>query len=275
MTAIPAQRLIFSANVGRSGSGYLAKLLGSVPGVDAGHERLPAMVGAWARRVFANGLEESFEARRIKSCAIKAELSISESHTYVDTSHMFVKTFADVVAHDFPAEAITVVSLRRNVIDLVGSFFELDEFGPIRGPWHDFLQLPTSPSSRFRLDLDEVESQFDLIFGYLVDQHIRVEELRGSAAPWTWVDAQLEVITTIDGAQELLSTLGLVAPDDLQSIVEGRVNEKRSEKQLMQLATSEDLVRQRLEGFLDRFWGRPGVADFAYSQKLVRWGRES
>ena len=69
-------RMVFSANPGRPGSGYLASLLGACATVDAGHERLPALVDVWLRGVSYHGAAESFEDRKVKNAAIRSDLKL-------------------------------------------------------------------------------------------------------------------------------------------------------------------------------------------------------
>ena len=119
-------RMVFSANSGRAGSGFLAKLLDASPSVVGGHERPPQMTGPWLRRVAFEPPHASFDARLVKVDALRGELGLmAGKHVYVDTSHMFVKTFADVVFEGVKAnrfylyshpQALSAVEARLNAI---------------------------------------------------------------------------------------------------------------------------------------------------------------
>ena len=256
-------RMVFSANPGRSGSGYLASLLGACATVDAGHERLPAMVDVWLRRVSYHGAAESFEDRKMKTAAIRSDLKLlPDGVVYVDTSHMFVKTFGDVVLHEFDHELISVIVLRRNPIEVARSFFELDEFGPRRRPWHDFMPSPTAPGMIFTLAATEVKDQFDLIFGCLVDNVARTRLLQATAPSVTWIPAALDQITSAVGAKHLISSLDLVVPDDVEDRVKQRVNIKTAEKQSQKQFVPDGYIAMRLESFINRFATRPEVGAF-------------
>ena len=144
--AMTRRTIIFSANPGRSGSAFLANVLGGSPEIDAGHERVPAMTGPWLRRIARHGLAESYTARLVKAEAIAIERShLASKQIYCDTSHMFVKTFADVVLDEFRDDTIVVIALRRDPALTARSFFELGLLGPQPGNWHDWMVCPTSP----------------------------------------------------------------------------------------------------------------------------------
>jgi hypothetical protein len=232
------------------------------------------MTSGWLRRVAYLGADESFDSRRVKAVAIRSELAQMESGvTYADTSHMFVKTFADVVLNEFSHDSISVIALRRPLIETVRSFAELDEFGLSRLPWHDFLSVATAPCVRFPLRVDEIENQFDLIFAYLVEMVMRSAEIRRSAPAVTWIEADLSTISTMSGAADLLARLGLEAPADLAELVESRPNQKRMEKAAVGPAVSTDLVEARLQHFCSRFWERPGFGLFEQWYDVQRRAR--
>lgn len=258
-----AQRLIFSANPGRSGSEYLAELLGASPRADGGHEREPTMTGPWLRRILYEDPRASYEPRRVKTDIIRSELDgMLPGRAYVDTSHMFVKTFADVVFDDFPHDLISVVVLRRDPLEVARSYFALDFCGIRSRPWIDWIGVPTAPFAAFRAEPEEISDQFDLIFGALVDFEMRTDALRAVTPAVRWVDARLEEITTVEGAGELFRALSLGPPADLESAVSRRVNARDRRKSELEQPVDLGYVRERLEDFLHRFGHREEVERF-------------
>lgn len=265
---VSSHRLIFSANSGRAGSEFLAELLDSAPAVSAGHERQPCMTGPWLREVWFEGPSRSVDRRRVKADAIRAELrELPVSIAYADTTHMFVKTFADVVFDEFEHHMISVVILRRNVLDVAHSFFALDYFGIANEPWLDWMPSPTAPYSPFRLDSDAISDQFDLIFGYLVGLEARTEELRALTPAVCWVETSLAELTTVDGATRLFNDLDLRPPSDLATAVNRRVNERLRRKEELDQYVSLEFVADRWTNFVGRFGDRPEVAAFAAYQQ--------
>ncbi|MDW3220453.1 MAG: hypothetical protein R8F63_17730 [Acidimicrobiales bacterium] len=258
-----AQRLIFSANAGRSGSEYLAELLGSSPTADGGHEREPTMTGPWWRRTLYEDPRLSYADRRVKTDIIRGELdTMLPGRAYVDTSHMFVKTFADVVFDDFPHDLISVVVLRRDPLEVARSYFELDFCGIRSRPWIDWFGVPTAPFAAFRAEPEEITDQFDLIFSALVDFEMRTAALRAVTPAVRWVDAKLDEITTVDGAGELFDALGLRPPADLEAAVSRRVNVRSRRKSELEQPVDLGYVSDRAEDFFNRFDHREEVQLF-------------
>jgi hypothetical protein len=262
-------RMIFSANSGRAGSVFLASLLAASPVVSSGHEREPRMGGPWARRVAFEPATASYEERLVKADALRAELKRLPSHwAYADTTHMFIKGFADVIFDEFQHERLSVVILRRNPIDVAKSMFSLDYMGPGPTDWGDWVTPPTAPESTFPLSLDEVEDQFDLIFGYLVDIENRTHRFRTLAPAATWVDTRLELLSKRDGALQLFDRLGVPAPDDLNNVLAHRPNREEQRKVGVGQPVTRLHVQERLADFLGRHQGRPDLQLFVENNGL-------
>ncbi len=255
--------MIFSANPGRSGSATLASVLGHSPEIDAGHERVPAMTGPWLRRVARHGPDESYRERFLKAEAIAIERShLASGQIYCDTSHMFVKTFADVVLAQFSDDTIAVIGLRRDPALIARSFFELGLLGPQPGNWHDWMVCPTSPHAEFRIDPAAVTGQFDLIFASLVDTHAREQVLRRRSPEVIWIDLELDELTSPGGVLRLFGQLGVRPPSPPDGSVE-QTNTKSVEKAHVGLPVSTELARVRLHEFVDRFATHAAVNEFA------------
>jgi hypothetical protein len=266
-----AHRFVFSANPGRSGSEFLARLIGAAEHTDAGHERVPTMTGPWLRQIAHEGPEGSYEQRSVKVEAIVSELEqLPASWTYVDTSHMFVKTFADVVFDAFDHELISVVVLRRDPVSVVRSFFELDYFGVGRNAaWIDWMVSPTAPHSWFNLDPIEVRDQFDLIAAYLVGIEARTHQLRETTPSVRWIDVRLEEITRPEGATRLFRRLDLKPPPGLDDLVATPINARTLRKEEVARSIDATEVRERLDDFLSRHRSRPEVELYCRNQPLT------
>ena len=255
-------RLVFSANPGRSGSGYLAGLLGSSPDIDAGHERLPAMTGPWLRRVNELGSEESRVARRIKVHALEWELSrLPKGVAYADTSLMFVKTFADVVFERFRDGQISVIALRRDPRLVAQSYYLLGHvaaFSPASSGW---MVPPTAPHALFHLDPAEARGPFDLILGSLVDTFAREQALRAEHPEARWIDIDLPRLTTKEGADWLFAQLGVASPP-AEDLTREPTNTKPVEKGRLGRAVAFEQVDEAFVRFIERFADRPVVSEF-------------
>ena len=109
------QRLIFSINSGRSGSQYLAKLLDSAKEVTAFHEAEPKMIGKYLRLIEKN-LQRKYKKRQFKGQFIEKQLAkLSCGQVYCNTTHMFIKTFYDVVMEKFQKNEVEVIILKKKL----------------------------------------------------------------------------------------------------------------------------------------------------------------
>lgn len=120
------RHFVFAASPGRAGSRYLAAVLGAAHDVLALHEPRPQMTGDVLRGTVLSGrAAKTFEDRAAdKVGAIYAALAGTAANVgYAETSHMFVKTFADVVLRRVVPAAgnVTLVVLERDVSDVVWS----------------------------------------------------------------------------------------------------------------------------------------------------------
>ena len=222
------------------------------------------MTGPCLRDVGYLGFEATLEARRQKVDAIRQEFEhLPASTVYADTSHMFVKTFADVVFDAFEHHTISVIDLRRDPIAIARSFFALDYFGPNGGSWKDWMLPPTTPFAPYRLRADEVQSQFDLIFGYLVGIAARTRELRSLTPQANWIDVDLSDLSTTDGAQRLFEQLRVKPPGDLTSVLGEKVNIKATRKNTVNQDLPTELVAAHWRSFFERFGEDPDVQHFA------------
>ena len=151
----------------------------------------------------------------------------------------------------------------RDPIAIARSFFALDYFGPSGGPWKDWMLPPTTPFAPYRLRADEVQSQFDLIFGYLVGIAARTRELRSLTPQANWIDVDLSDLATPDGAQRLFEQLRVKPPEDLTSVLDERVNIKATRKNKVNQDLPTEVVAAHWRSFFERFIEDPEVQHFA------------
>lgn len=112
-------KYIFSINTGRSGSGYLFKILSCSPQTEAYHEAEPNMNGKWMRNYLELGkveqdlLKEKID--KVKSC----------EKIYADTSHLFVKGFGWELITELPQDKVLIICLKRDRNDISKSLLSL------------------------------------------------------------------------------------------------------------------------------------------------------
>lgn len=126
------RHLIFCVSPGRSGSSYLKKVLDVTEGIIARHEPEPKMNGHFLEDVILEGKRnETFQQRSVlKLGSIRDALEgTTPDVAYAETSHMFVKTFADVVLQELGDIAkISIIFLQRPTRDTVWSQLQLGWF---------------------------------------------------------------------------------------------------------------------------------------------------
>lgn len=203
---INRKRLIFTVTTGRSGTKYLAGLLGLIDGITAHHEPWPEFVEVMREAQSDPGVAREF-LRLKKLEAIAAE----DDPIYVETSHLFCKGFLE------PLISLGVVPdlvlLKRPHRQVALSMLRL---GTIPGSSEWYL----SPNDPVVLALPDWESlhEYQLCYWYCleIDRRARAysKQLREHNA--VVVSTSLDAIGTVRGFNKLLSDLGLpkMSPHD-------------------------------------------------------------
>ena len=135
---------IFSINTGRSGSGYLAKILGTATNCESYHEAQPDGFGE-PLRSFSNG-----DRSAMVEIAIKKKEQIRQANTqrkvYAETNHCFVKGFGWPLMEIIDPETVGVIILRRNPKEIADSIMRLGT-SPLSIPGQKFYLTPKHKKS--------------------------------------------------------------------------------------------------------------------------------
>lgn len=124
-------RTLFSINSGRSGSGFLAKVLSLLKNVKASHEEYSVGLKI-AAQIYKEGFKSSYQGRKQKKIAT-INRSLAAGNCYAESSHLFIKTFQDVVVNELADNKkcrVDIVVLRRYLPVVVASM--------IRNRWEDW-----------------------------------------------------------------------------------------------------------------------------------------
>lgn len=259
------RHFVFCISAGRSGSKYLSNVLGVGEGVIALHEPEPKMTDGSLREVILKGRRlETFEQRKqVKMTAIREVLEGMDGDViYAETSHMFVKTFADVVLETVGDIAkVTVVFLRRPIKDTIWSqmrlgWFEHGHSG--RDVWY-YDVSEVHPSERMWRGLNG-STVVDLLLGYNVDVVKRGMELerlvqrRHSQGLWKRVKVMELLLLDISGpsaeagVRRFLSKIGLVVDrDKLDLLKEMDRNERDVKKDRVRVGMRSEDVEMRVD----------------------------
>ena len=247
-----AHPLIFCISSGRSGTAYLAHLLGTAEHVTSTHEPLPQMIGPYLQLVSSQPYELTLEQRRVKSIAIQnALLPLPKGQIYCETSNMFIKTFFDVVLTDFRHDQLTVITLRRDLARVLKSFVECDFFSP-RKPERIWMSSPNSATAAIRcIGADRDLDQYDLCIGYLIDIEARAQRFRRAYPAIRNVEVRLEALADYQGVEQTFQQLGLRPTTGTRQAHRDRVNlmekVKRAANQVVDLAYCQRRIEQYLE----------------------------
>ncbi len=205
----PAGKAVFALSAGRTGTAYLAKLLGRNLKVEAIHEPLGiddfdvAMPSLRTMRAFNTfGMDahvRGFWARKLATL----------EGTHVETNHTLGKCgLVEALAESTPGERATVIVLRRDLADQCASYALRGDFTNVTLEWQWYLSpaypnvmvrpdafLPMGPVGRgiwYALEMEARQAFYLLRYGDRLD----------------FVEARLEDLTTRDGAARLLGALG-------------------------------------------------------------------
>lgn len=249
------RRFIFCINSGRSGSEYLARLLGTAAQVRAFHEPEPIMTGPYLRMAQELGLEASFATRAIKAQAVWQRLSVLPPGTiYAETSHMFIKTFADVVMAAFRAHEVDVVVLRRWLPAVLKSFVAMGYYSDNNpGAWGAWFHAPGAGHCAFRPPVfDAPPDQYDLAIGYLIDIEARARRFMEHYPQCRVHEVRLEGLQSAEQVATFFAALRLEAKPETARLSGMRVNDRSQRKAQFGIETTLEYCEQRIYTYLER-----------------------
>jgi hypothetical protein len=223
------KRLVFSVTTGRSGTGYLARLLDMLPGVGAFHEPEPKFSHAM-RQV----QDDPELARRFWLEYKLPAIAGVPDKVYIETSHLFCKGFVEpFLEFGLPSDLIL---LERDPSKVALSLYQLNTVPGRSGEGMRFLVHPGDPGVLPLPDWEEL-NDYQLCYWYCLEigRRAREYERRFRDAGARVVRATLDELTTEAGFRELLTALDLPDPDPLSTRlirdVRGeRVNVKKGTK---------------------------------------------
>jgi hypothetical protein len=113
-------RAIFCITTGRSGSGYLHKILNMGENVKSYHEPYPTMFFKYLRSVINNGLINTYHTRFDAKLPPILDI-LKDGHIYAETNHAFIKTFYDIVTDQLMDMncRLDIIILRRYIPDFI------------------------------------------------------------------------------------------------------------------------------------------------------------
>ena len=257
-----APSYVFSINCGRSGSKYLQQLLLSCEDTCGEHESAPNMAGPCLHLVEARGLDPTYAARAFKGNALKALRAEAAGATFVDTTNMFIKTFADVAVGELGADNLAVVRLRHDPVQVARSARQLGWFDArwrhLAWPhWH--LDPASEHSSCAKYGLVVRGDPVSMIVGHIVACELAGQTFEISYPNVAVVSWNLAELQTTRSVSLLLDQLVFHAT--YTTMIGRRINARMRQKRARNIVVEPDIaarVMDLLEAY-HRAWraGRP------------------
>ena len=234
------KRLIFTVTTGRSGTGYLATMLNTLPNIAAFHEPEPKFTH-WMRAL------QTQPDVAIYFWLLHKLPAIARINTtyYVETSHLFGKGFFEALSVlDIPFDLIL---LKRKNREVAKSLFQLNV---IPGRTIDGLKFLLSPNDPVLIPLpaSEVLHDYQLCYWYTLEMEARgayyAEQLdkRGGLV----ANLEFDEIFSDEGIKKLLNLLNIPVTDlkrtsAYQAIKHQKINDKKDMKKRRLELSEEEL----------------------------------
>lgn len=274
--ASPRQPMVIHcATTAGSGAEHLARILGSLPRVNAADERTGELVAEARTAVAEHGLTRSYEHRLRIVHRIESEIDLRPSEHYVHTSHLFLGHWHDVVLDCFDHSRLVVIDLRRDPIDIVESLARRVT-SPDLVLDLEWLGIdPIGSESMLGLDARDLADRTDLLIAHVADVAQRRTALRGATPTITWIDADLPDLLTRGGARRLVRGLGLDPPDRWWPLGRGVARTSRSDVRALwtRRSTPRQVIAHRIDDFIARFSDRPWIEPLRLERERWRDGR--
>lgn len=262
---------IFCVNPGRAGSKYLQAVLRTAKNVIALHEPRPKMNNETLRSVIVEGKRnKTFLSRSsMKLDAITDVLQgTSEGVHYAETSHMFIKTFADVILEKLGRSntKLVIIYLHRDVVEVVTSQLHLGWFQDSHSGnqvWYYKLQ-DVHPSERVIVDSDKFSGDHvDAAIGYNVDilrrqrmlkDHIKKGKRTGKFKNVKEINVYLKDLNPQNedkSIEKFLKSIGLEPDQERVKLLDQQeTNARDFKKSLVQITFSQEQVERRIKALL-------------------------
>jgi hypothetical protein len=245
-------RAIFCISPGRSGSNYLAELLGTAREVVSFHEPEPSMTAEYIEMANSKPYPATKVYRQTKLEAINKILSsLGSNKVYCETNHMFIKTFFDVVIENI--KTTDVIILRRDIRQVLRSFVELKYFAEGNTEWPKWMTSPNAVTSALpAISSDEQLDQYDLCIAYLLDIEARAQRFK-TEYPWINVhEVELPELNLRDKVLCLFNDLGITPSWHTYRLLGKKVNERRQKKTHFNNPADLEYCSKRITQYIDK-----------------------
>ncbi len=240
------EQLIFVATTGRSGTMTLCKIFKKIEGCAAFHEAFPAMKGeCMMRRNQGDSRLAKYIYDTVKS--VKIRQYAAGKRYYMDSNHMFIKSFIDFVINDF-GEKVKVIHLYRDPVKVASSMVSLNTIPgtPIGNEWYldyhapeNFIKIPDI------LDNDEVfSSDWFRSLWYWYEIEARVAFWRKKLKKVQFVDIATEELNNPKNICDLLDKLHIDYNRSSMSSIQTPVANRQTDNKIKKYHITDDDYRK-------------------------------
>ena len=243
---------VFCINAGRSGSNYLAELLDSASNATAYHEPEPKMIKQHLTSVTKSQYSASYKKRKVKIRGIQGLChNLPKGHSYIETNHMFIKTFYDVVMNELPN--VRVIRLQRELSLVLKSFVELNYFTQNNKFWPYWMISPAAVTGAVECPMPyEKMDQIDRTIAYLIDIQGRAERFKNEYPEALILDIKLEALNEPAEVKGLFDWLDLRATEGSLNFAEKRINSRQRIKKKHNNPVCLEYCKERVGQYLSR-----------------------
>jgi hypothetical protein len=215
------KRLIFSLNSGRCGTGYLAEVMNTVPGVYALHEPYPNFVS-----ILRPGKgDHDIYKKWMQDKKLPFIEGLGEC-IYLETSHLFIKGFVKPMLE--LGVVPDVIVIHRNRRDIALSLFRVATIPGRTGLGKRYCVQPDDKNILLPHDNYSHWTDYMLCYWYALETEARIKLYSQMIRDYGGlaVDVNMDDMVTQSGFLNMLSALGLPPPDMEQynKIKDKRVN---------------------------------------------------
>lgn len=236
------KRMIFCVTTGRSGTGYLARLMAHSPGVTSRHEPDPSFVTCMSEAIRSRDAARRFWLEK-KLPAIESV----QAEVYCETSHLFCKGFVEALLQ--LGVTPNLVILRRNPRQVARSLTALGTV-PCTEAGRKWLLSPDDPGVLMVRGWKQF-TPYQLCYWYTLEIERRAQ-LYGrlvSESGGRVVEVTLDELQAFRGVIRLFKGLEVHLPRfrgwrNLWRTIGAVVNDKRSDKEDLVIAESEAIVQE-------------------------------
>lgn len=261
------RHLIFAVSGGRSGSAYLSSVLACSQDIVSLHEPSPQMTGDDLQDVLLHGRRKETFADRSRGKIRSIRNTLMGTHqnvVYAETSHMFIKTFADVILNELANlehTRISILTLARNPADVILSQLRLGWFSANHSGRNFWYYVPQDlhPSeqklnaSSFDTDPLSAATLYNADIAMRLTELARLVEWKHTNGEWLGVRIYPVSLKEIhpdnhDGIRLFLQRLSLKPQDDrISNLRFSNANSRDIKKVIAHVRLNEAQVRKQVK----------------------------